>query len=116
MTDANAPSNAAQAKAFRFAMPKPVRITGRSSSITNSFVNGIVPVVRPTEAQIDEALEILGLSEVVVRIAPILQRGTRAEGSEALRRRPLGLRLALCATPKAGRFVHGQSPRSGSSL
>lgn len=66
MTDTNAPSTPAQAKAFRFAMPKPVRITGRSSSITNSFVNGIVPVVRPTEAQIDEALEILGMSDVVV--------------------------------------------------
>lgn len=60
------PSASTQAKAFRFAMPKPVRITGRSSSITNSFVNGIVPVVRPTEAQIDEALEILGMTEVVV--------------------------------------------------
>lgn len=51
---------------FRFAMPKPVRITGRSSSITNSFVNGIVPVVKPTEQQIDQALEILGMTDAVV--------------------------------------------------
>ncbi|WP_177232204.1 HNH endonuclease [Agromyces sp. CF514] len=50
---------------FRFAMPKPVRITGRSSSITNSFVNGIIPVIAPTEAQVDEALQILDMSEVV---------------------------------------------------
>ncbi|WP_313366207.1 HNH endonuclease [Microbacterium sp.] len=51
---------------FRFAMPKAVRITGRSSSITNSFVNGIVPVIRPSDAEIDEALEVLGMSAEVV--------------------------------------------------
>ncbi|MDQ0893488.1 hypothetical protein QFZ26_001043 [Agromyces ramosus] len=50
---------------FRFAMPKPVRITGRSSSITNSFVNGIIPVVIPTADQIDEALRILGMQDAV---------------------------------------------------
>lgn len=48
-----------------FAMPKPVRITGRSSSITNSFVNGVIPVVVPTEAEVREALEILGMLERV---------------------------------------------------
>jgi len=47
-------------------MPKPVRISGRSSSITNSFVNGIIPVVPPTVSQIDEALRILGMDEAVV--------------------------------------------------
>lgn len=47
-------------------MPKAVRITGRSSSITNSFVNGIVPIIRPSEAEIDEALEVLGMSSEVV--------------------------------------------------
>lgn len=46
-------------------MPLPVRITGRSSSITNSFVNGIIPVVRPTAEQIEQALAILGMDEVV---------------------------------------------------
>lgn len=50
----------------QFAMPKPVRITGRSSSITNSFVNGVIPVVRPTEHEVREALEILGMLEAVV--------------------------------------------------
>ncbi|WP_285363679.1 HNH endonuclease [Microbacterium sp. LMC-P-041] len=49
----------------RFAMPKPVRITGRSSSITNSFVNGVIPVVVPTEAEVREALKILGMLERV---------------------------------------------------
>jgi hypothetical protein len=50
----------------RFAMPKPVRITGRTSSITNSFVNGIIPVIWPTDSQIDEALAILGMTDRVV--------------------------------------------------
>ena len=48
-----------------FAMPKPVRITGRSSSITNSFVNGVIPVVVPSEAEVREALEILGMLDRV---------------------------------------------------
>ncbi|MBB5643168.1 HNH endonuclease [Cryobacterium roopkundense] len=51
---------------FRFAMPKPVRITGRSSSITNSFVSGIIPVLPPTLEQIEEALGILGMEDTVV--------------------------------------------------
>ncbi len=46
-------------------MPKPVRITGRSSSITNSFVNGIIPVIPPTNEQVDEALFILGMADSV---------------------------------------------------
>ncbi len=44
-----------------FKMPKPVKITGRSSSITNSFVNSIIPVIQPTEGQVKEALTILGI-------------------------------------------------------
>jgi len=47
-------------------MPKAVRITGRSSSITNSFVNGIVPIIKPTPQQVDEALAVLGMEETVV--------------------------------------------------
>lgn len=46
-------------------MPKPVRITGRSSSITNSFVNGVIPVIVPTGAQVREALAILGMGNRV---------------------------------------------------
>src|SRR5690606_16272236 len=53
-------------RSLRFAMPKAVRITGRSSSITNSFVNGIVPIIKPSEDEIDEALGILGMHEEVV--------------------------------------------------
>lgn len=46
-----------------FKMPNPVTITGRSSSITNSFVNGIVPCIIPSDDEIREALSILGMDE-----------------------------------------------------
>lgn len=49
-----------------FAMPKPVRITGRSSSITNSFVNGVIPVVPPSDEEVREALEVLGMQNAIV--------------------------------------------------
>ena len=42
-------------------MPKPMKITGRSSSITNAFINSIIPIVHPTEEQVKEALSILGM-------------------------------------------------------
>ena len=42
-----------------FRMPTPVKITGRSSSITNSFINSIIPIVVPTDSQVQKALEIL---------------------------------------------------------
>ena len=50
-----------------FNMPNPVTIMGRSSSITNSFVNGIIPVIEPTESEIREALKILEQNEDDVR-------------------------------------------------
>lgn len=46
-----------------FSMPKAVSITDRTSSITNAFVNGIIPCIMPTEKEIIEALRILGLNE-----------------------------------------------------
>jgi hypothetical protein len=47
----------------RFQMPKAVKITGRSSTITNSFCNSIIPVIPPTATDITEALNILEMSE-----------------------------------------------------
>jgi len=44
-----------------FRMPTPMKITGRSSSITNSFINSIIPVIEPTNEQVKQALEILGM-------------------------------------------------------
>lgn len=45
-----------------FKMPNPVSIMGRSSSITNSFINGIIPVIEPSDKEIEEVLKIFGLS------------------------------------------------------
>ncbi|WP_127507582.1 HNH endonuclease [Paenibacillus humicus] len=44
-----------------FQMPKPVNVSGKSSSITNSFVNGIIPCIVPSESDVKECLDILGL-------------------------------------------------------
>ena len=45
-----------------FKMPVPVKIMGRTSSITNAFVNGIIPVVEPTDEEIDDVLSTLGMT------------------------------------------------------
>lgn len=45
-----------------FRMPKAVKITGRSSSITNSFVNGIIPRIKPTDEQIAAVLAVLEMN------------------------------------------------------
>jgi hypothetical protein len=52
-----------------FRMPMPMSIVARSSTITNSFVNSIIPVIEPTEAEILEALRILEMSPTDVRCA-----------------------------------------------
>lgn len=46
-----------------FRMPTPMKITGRSSSITNAFINSIIPVVVPTESQVRQALGVLGMDK-----------------------------------------------------
>lgn len=45
-----------------FKMPTQVKITGRSSSITNAFISSIIPVITPTENQLKQALGILKMS------------------------------------------------------
>jgi hypothetical protein len=45
-----------------FRMPTPMKITGRSSSITNAFINSIIPVVPPSAEEVRQALEILGMT------------------------------------------------------
>ena len=52
-----------------FSMPTPVKITGRTSSITNSFVNGIIPAIMPSDGEIALALEVLGMDTSDVRCA-----------------------------------------------
>ena len=52
-----------------FKMPKPMNITRRSSTITNSFINAIIPSIRPTDNEIKKALEILGMTPDTVQCA-----------------------------------------------
>lgn len=42
-------------------LPAPMTVTGRSSSITNAFVNAVVPVIVPTEAEEIQAISELGM-------------------------------------------------------
>lgn len=50
-----------------FNMPNSVTIMGRSSSITNSFTNGIIPTIKPTDTEIKRALRILEQNKDDVR-------------------------------------------------
>jgi len=52
-----------------FAMPSVQTMMSRKSSITNAFVNSLIPVVEPTVDEIEEALRILGMSADDVRCA-----------------------------------------------
>lgn len=42
-----------------FRMPTPMKITGRSSSITNAFINSIIPIVPPTDEDVRNAFALL---------------------------------------------------------
>ena len=48
---------------YPFRMPTPMKVTGRSSTITNAFINSIIPVVFPTEEKVKEALSVLGMDK-----------------------------------------------------
>lgn len=52
-----------------FRMPTPVKITGRTSSITNAFVNGIIPCIMPSESEIRKVLEVLDMNEHTISCA-----------------------------------------------
>ena len=50
-------------------MPTPMSVSGRSSSITNAFVNSIIPCIEPTEEEELEALRILEMDPSDIRCA-----------------------------------------------
>jgi len=58
-----------KALAAAFKMPSMQKIMSRKTSITNAFVCAVIPVLRPSLAEIDEALCILGMSPMDVRCA-----------------------------------------------
>ena len=75
-----------------FQMPKAVKIAHRLSSITNSFVNGIIPSVQPTDAEILQALDIVGMTPDDVRCAYCGDRSTEWDHLRPIvrNRRPTG--------------------------
>jgi 5-methylcytosine-specific restriction endonuclease McrA len=52
-----------------FRMPKPVSVTGMSSTLTKCFVNSIIPQVEPSDEEIGRALQILQLNAADLRCA-----------------------------------------------
>ena len=52
-----------------FRMPTPMKITGRSSSITNAFINSIIPVVVPSAEEVQQALKILKMTPATFQCA-----------------------------------------------
>src|SRR4051812_20754033 len=52
-----------------FAMPSVQTMVSRKSSVTNAFVNSLIPVIEPTIEEIEEALQILGMTPDDVRCA-----------------------------------------------
>ncbi len=84
----------AYVKALRaaFKMPGNQKIIARKTSITNSFVNSVIPRVRPTPEQIEQALTILAMTADDVRCSYCGNKSTEWDHLRALvnNRRPTG--------------------------
>lgn len=55
--------------AAAFQMPAVQTMVSRKSSITNAFVNSVIPVIQPSPDDIEEALSVLGMTPANVRCA-----------------------------------------------
>lgn len=75
-----------------FQMPSFQTMVSRKSSITNAFVNSVVPVVIPTIDEIDESLAILGIDPADVRCAYCGDKSSEWDHLRPLvvKRRPTG--------------------------
>lgn len=75
-----------------FKMPVPMKITGRSSSITNAFVSSIIPNISPTADQVKEALHILGIAPSKVTCCYCGEKSTEWDHLRPLvkKRKPTG--------------------------
>jgi hypothetical protein len=75
-----------------FQMPAVQTMVSRKSSITNAFVNAVIPVVTPTPEEIDEALTLLGMDPDDVRCAFCGDKSTEWDHLRplVLNRRPTG--------------------------
>jgi hypothetical protein len=89
-----APSEEARLKliANAFSMPSVQTMMSRKSSITNAFVNSVIPVIAPSIAEIEEALRILESDPADVRCAYCGNTATEWDHLRPLvvQRRPTG--------------------------
>ncbi len=64
-------------------MPTVIKITGRSSSITNAFINSIIPVIQPNENDIKKALEVLAISiNEFQNLTPLCSKCNQSKGNK----------------------------------
>jgi len=75
-----------------FQMPSVATMVSRKSSITNAFVNAIIPQIQPSIDEIDEALRVLGMEPTDVRCAYCGDRKTEWDHLRPLvvKQRPTG--------------------------
>ena len=75
-----------------FRMPSVQTMVSRKSSITNAFVSAIIPVIPPTAAEIEEAINILGLDHTDLRCAYCGDKSSEWDHLRplVLQRRPTG--------------------------
>jgi len=94
MSDAPNPIDKVREKLLQsaFRMPSVQTMVSRKSSITNAFVNAIIPVVPPTAHEIEEALRILAMDPENLRCAYCGDRSTEWDHLRPLvkNRRPTG--------------------------
>jgi hypothetical protein len=75
-----------------FQMPSFQTMVSRKSSITNAFVNSVIPSILPTADEIEQALKLLGMSHDDVRCAYCGDKSTEWDHLRPLvvKRRPTG--------------------------
>jgi 5-methylcytosine-specific restriction endonuclease McrA len=75
-----------------FRLPQFQNMLSRKSSITNAFVTSVLPVIRPTIEEIDQALQILGLDPTDCRCAYCGDKSSEWDHLRPLviKRRPTG--------------------------
>lgn len=99
-----------------FAMPTMMKITGRTSTITNAFVSTIISAIQPTEAEVSEALEILGLNPNDLQCAYCGDRSTEWDHLRPLVRakKPTGYISEIAnLVPSCGKCKQSKGAKDG---
>src|SRR5687768_9001300 len=75
-----------------FRMPSFQTMVSRKSSVTNAFVNSLIPVIEPTPGEVAAALQLLGMTAGDVRCAYCGDKATEWDHLRPLvvNRRPTG--------------------------